>query len=221
MAQPLSAIRIDVDTQKGFCDPRGALYVRGAEAILPAVARLDRDAVERGIPLLGTMDAHHYRSAEFVENGGLWPRHCVRGTWDQLKEESTLVERFRIVPWEARVDLEALFDGGRAALYFEKDAYSPFANPNFAPMLDLLEGRAGGPAGAVYQVYGVALDYCVRATALDLRRRGARVVVVRDACAAVAAESGEEALRAMREAGIDVIGTEDALARPAARGGTA
>ncbi len=208
----IDTVRVDVDTQHGFCEPRGGLYVKGAERVIADVARLNRDALARGIPLIGSMDAHHYRSAEFRENGGPWPAHCVRGTWDQLKVPATLPERFRIVPWEARVDVAALADEWRAALYFEKDAYSPFTNPNFVAALDLLWGRGPGGGPPRFEVYGVATDFCVRATALDLRRRGAPVAVLLDATAPVSEESGEQAVREMREAGIEIVSVAAALA---------
>ncbi len=37
-------VRVDVDTQHGFCHPKGGLYVQGAEAVLPVVARLNAQA---------------------------------------------------------------------------------------------------------------------------------------------------------------------------------
>ncbi len=52
-------------------------------------------------------------------------------------------------------------------------------------------------------VGGLATDYCVHATVLDALTRGYRVVVVRDAVAAVDVQPGDgsSALRRMREAG--------------------
>ena len=63
------------------------LYVPGAEKILPAIARLNRHAAERNIPLISTVDAHLENDAEFAS----WPPHCVAGTLAQRKPESTLV----------------------------------------------------------------------------------------------------------------------------------
>jgi len=46
----MSAVFFDVDSQLDFLYPAGALYVPGAEKIVPAIARLNRFAAERGIP---------------------------------------------------------------------------------------------------------------------------------------------------------------------------
>ena len=78
----------DVDTQLDFIFPAGALYVPGAERILPAIARLNKYAAQRGIPLVSTMDAHAEDDAEFRA----YPAHCVAGTWGQKKPAETLVE---------------------------------------------------------------------------------------------------------------------------------
>lgn len=79
---------VDVDTQIDFLYPAGALYVPGAERILPLVIELNRRAAERGIPLISTMDEHAEDDAEF----SIWPPHCVSGTLGQRKPERTLVE---------------------------------------------------------------------------------------------------------------------------------
>lgn len=83
----MKAVFFDVDTQLDFLVPAGALYVPGAERIIPALARLNRHAAERGIPLLSTMDAHSENDPEFQT----WPAHCVSGTWGQRKPAELLV----------------------------------------------------------------------------------------------------------------------------------
>ena len=51
---------------------------------------------------------------------------------------------------------------------------------------------------------GLATDHCVRATALDAVASGFRTRVLPRLCAGVAPESTEEALVAMRDAGVTV-----------------
>lgn len=77
----------DIDTQIDFVFPAGALYVPGAEGVLPQVARLNRWAKERGVPLISTADAHLEDDPEFA----LWPPHCVAGTLGQRKPDCTMV----------------------------------------------------------------------------------------------------------------------------------
>lgn len=55
---------------------------------------------------------------------------------------------------------------------------------------------------------GLALDYCVKATALDLRNKmSLDVTVIADATAAVAPQSAAEALKEMERAGILIVDT--------------
>ena len=78
---------LDVDTQIDFVFPTGALYVPGAERLLPVLARLNRYAIEQGIPLVSTACAHAEEDAEFA----IWRPHCIVGTVGQLKPASLLV----------------------------------------------------------------------------------------------------------------------------------
>src|SRR5207247_530250 len=78
----MKTVFFDIDTQIDFMFPAGALYVPGAERILPVIARLNRQATT----LVSTMCAHQEDDPEFKQ----WPPHCVVGTFGQLKPASTL-----------------------------------------------------------------------------------------------------------------------------------
>ena len=54
----MRTVFFDIDTQLDFLYPAGALYVPGAERIVPAIARLNRYAGRHGIPVVSTTDAH-------------------------------------------------------------------------------------------------------------------------------------------------------------------
>lgn len=82
----MSTVFFDIDTQLDFLFPAGALYVPGAEHILPAVAELNRFAAAHRIPLISTVDAHLENDPEFAS----WPAHCVAGTLGQRKPAETL-----------------------------------------------------------------------------------------------------------------------------------
>lgn len=83
----MNTLFFDVDTQNDFLLPSGALYVPGAEAIIPALSRLNRYARENGHALISTVDAHAENDPEFTA----WPAHCVAGTFGQRKPEGTMV----------------------------------------------------------------------------------------------------------------------------------
>ena len=84
----MKTVFFDVDTQIDFLYPAGALYVPGAEKLLPVLAALNQHAAAHGIPLISTVDAHTEDDPEFRQ----WPPHCVAGTAGQRKPSETLVE---------------------------------------------------------------------------------------------------------------------------------
>jgi len=109
----MKTVFFDVDTQIDFVFPAGALYVPGAERILPAIAALNGWAAAHGIPVVSTADAHTESDPEFKA----WPPHCIAGTLGQHKPPETLVAGQIIV---------------------EKQALDCFTNPNLPAILKQL-----------------------------------------------------------------------------------
>jgi nicotinamidase/pyrazinamidase len=219
----MNRVFVDVDTQHDFCAPGGALFVSGAPAAMAPCARLVRAAVATGAPLVGSVDSHAHDAWEFATNPYLGPKgekpnfppHCVKGTPGWLKLPETLPERFYFVPVIPDEGAAGRIPAGTQAIYFEKEVYSLFANPNAARVLD-----AVAPSGPVeFVVFGVATDYCVRAAALGLvewirerpARAGSRVVVADDAIAAVVPAGGVAACAEMQAAGVALLPTETIL----------
>ena len=54
-------------------------------------------------------------------------------------------------------------------------------------------------------VYGIATDYCVRATALDGVAAGYKVVLIKNLCRGVAPDTSQKAIEAMKAKGIVVL----------------
>jgi len=156
----------DVDTQLDFLYPAGALYVPGAEHIVPRIAALNRYAAEHGIPVISTVDAHAENDPEFRD----WPPHCVAGTAGQQKPSATLLEKRTVIPSvPCKIQLE-----GIQQIVLEKQSLDSFANPNLPALLDQL-----GAQHCV--VYGVVTEICVRIAAVGLLKSGRSVDVVTDA----------------------------------------
>lgn len=232
-------IFVDVDTQNGFAHERGNLsvYRKGVtERVLTNIRWLVAHAEDKGIPLIGSVDSHAYDAWEFAKNGGPFPAHCVKGTWDWLKIEGTLPRKFRFVPMsdghlfvgereqgagnriynENNAADEAVHGG--VAIYFEKEVYSAFANPNAERFIkELVEthtNEADYVDDVTFTVFGYALGgFCVDAMAHGLRERGYRVRVVMDACQAIDGVNGPDGAEYSREkflaAGIECINTAD------------
>jgi nicotinamidase/pyrazinamidase len=162
----MKTVFVDVDTQLDFMVVSGALYVPLAERLAPTLVRLNGFALERGIPLLSTMDAHAENDAEF----GRWPHHCVAGTLGQRKIGGTVgagavtlgTGRGQTIPAAA------------PQVLLEKQANDCFTNPNLLPLLMALDAER-------FVVYGVVTEICVQCAAFGLLKLGKRVELVTDA----------------------------------------
>jgi nicotinamidase/pyrazinamidase len=141
----------DIDTQIDFVFPAGALYVAGAERLIPAIAKLNREAVDSGAKLISTTDAHSENDPEFK----VWPAHCVVGTTGQLKPS-------------------ALLTGSSSQIIVEKQQLDLFSNPKTDELL-----REFAPSECI--VYGVVTEYCVQKCAMGLLARGHKVTLVESA----------------------------------------
>jgi nicotinamidase/pyrazinamidase len=171
-----------VDVQNDFC-AGGALEVPDGDAVVGPINEL-----AHAIPfVIATRDWHPPDHHSFVEEGGPWPVHCVRDTpGAQLRAD--------LDPSE----IDTIVDVGRT-----RDAvgYSGFEDTKLEQLLRERDVD-------VVHVAGLALDYCVRATALDARRLGFDVVLHRDATRAVDVKpgDGDAAEAELRDAGVRVTG---------------
>jgi nicotinamidase/pyrazinamidase len=160
-----------------------------------------------GLPIFGVQDWHPMdhisfytnhpgkKPLETIEINGrtqvLWPPHCVQGT-----------ENARIL-----VDnnlFRAIVQKGRDKQY---DSYSAFQDDggHKTEMESIL--RHSGIKQIV--LYGIATDYCVRATALDAIRAGFQATVIEELCRGVAPDTSQEALEEMKGAGVTILETFD------------
>ncbi len=184
---------IVVDVQNDFADSEGSLYVAGGEEIIPVINALAADAVAAGSPVVLTQDWHPEETPHFIDDGGVWPRHCVRDTWG-ARLHADLIVSGPIV--RKGVDGEDGYSG-----FTVKD---PLSEATTATELDRLLRNAGVTSTVVV---GIALDVCVKATAEDAKANGYSVTVIRDATRAVDLEpgDGERAVEALIAGGIAVI----------------
>lgn len=196
---PDRTVLVDVDTQVDFVEPDGALYVPGAELLKPNFARLIAAARARRVPVVASADAHPPDDPEFA----IFPPHCVAGTPGQRRIAQTEPERPLVVPAGGAETLAQ--PDWRTTLVLEKVTFDLFTNPDAARALS-------GTGAETAVVFGLALDYCVRAAALGLRERGYETVLVRDATAPVTAEGGVEAEAELERAGVRFATTAEIVA---------
>jgi nicotinamidase/pyrazinamidase len=146
-----------VDVQNDFADPAGSLYVQGGESVIGGVNVEVTAAQNAGATIVYTQDWHPERTPHFDTDGGIWPVHCVGGTWG-AELHPDLIVHGPIVRKGT--------DG--------KDGYSgfsvrdPVSGASSPTQLQSLLPRE------VHRlvVVGLAGDYCVRETALDGKQLG-------------------------------------------------
>jgi nicotinamidase/pyrazinamidase len=208
---------VDVDVQNDFCDPGGSLYVKGSPN--DRFRALTAFAVERSIPIVGSVDSHSWDAWEFASNDLLgpegdtpnFPDHCVKGTQGWLKLPGTLPPRFVFIPNvpDAPLDkiVRELKEGATQGVYFEKEVYSLFVNPLAERFLRAFVGDDSPE----FIVYGVATDYCVKAAAIELVKRGFKATLLTDAVAGITPEGTAAALDEMKAAGVKMASSSDVL----------
>jgi nicotinamidase/pyrazinamidase len=183
-----------VDLQNDFADPAGSLSVAGGEAILPRVNDELRRAGEAGALVVATQDWHPPSTPHFQRDGGIWPVHCVGGTWG-----AELHPAFALPADAPRVRKGINGEDGYSG-FTTRDPLSGEERPTE------LEALLREHGVTRVRVCGLATDYCVRATALDAVRLGFATTLLTDAVASVdlKAQDGERALAEMAEAGVEL-----------------
>jgi nicotinamidase/pyrazinamidase len=186
-----------VDVQNDFADPKGSLSVRGGNAVVPLCSQAARDAAGAGAYVAYTQDWHPHDTPHFAKDGGIWPVHCVAGSWGA---------------W-FHPELEILGPSIRKGSNGE-DGYSGFTmrDPVTGKTIPTqLEGLLRRHEIERVVIGGLATDYCVKATALDAVRLGFDATILADAIAAVNLEpgDGEKAIHEMAAAGVNIARVRD------------
>ena len=185
---------IVTDVQNDFADPAGSLYVAGGEGIVATVNEEIVEATRAGATVVYTQDWHPPTTPHFQKDGGIWPVHCVAGSWG--------------AEFHPALTVEAAGQVVRKGVSGE-DGYSAFS----VREPDTGEQRATGLDGLLRDhgvrrvvVVGLATDYCVKETVLDALRNGFEATILEQAVRAVDLEpgDGQRALEDIRAAGANL-----------------
>lgn len=177
---------IIVDMQNDFLSG-GPLEVHGSDAIIDQIVA----ASDKFDVICATADLHPIDHESFTA----WPAHCVTGTTgaelhDKIKRLTRIV-----------------FPKGT---YRDLDSYSGFYNHKKAATgLDRFLKQE-----KIKKVFicGVAVEYCVKHTALDARALGYETYILRDLCRGMNLDESSVALRDLEYSGVHVLNS-DALAK--------
>ena len=195
---------IVVDVQGDFTTLKnGSLACGGTDkAYVDKVEDATKALSKKGYLVFATQDWHPADHMSFFSNHPgkkpfeamkiegrtqvLWPVHCVQGT----ENARILVDNNLFM---------AVVKKGKDTKY---DSYSGFQDDGGARTeMDSILKRNGIQK---LFVYGIATDYCVKATAIDAAEAGYDVTVVESLCRGVAPETSTKALQEMKGKGITI-----------------
>ena len=199
-----------VDPQKDFM-PGGNLAVTDGNQIVQPIIRAMKHF--HNDMIFVTKDSHPKEHRSFASNNEgtnvldvievngiqqvMWPDHCV----DDTDGQEIAQELQDALPPGVVVVHKGL-DVGYDSYSGVKDAGGKRTG-----LVELMTAKGITSAMLVY-VAGLATDYCVKATALDLAAEGYKVRVIIDGCRGVAEGTTEQALAEMDDAGIEFVKAE-------------
>jgi nicotinamidase/pyrazinamidase len=168
----------DVDTQRDFMLPGGALYAPGSEKLLPALKQLTELARRRKVRRLCSMDRHFRGDRELARNGGQWPDHCMDGTPGQRKVDETAVSDAHHLPAHEidAAQLETALRHPGDLIIEKQDVDIVAGNANARALLSRLAREYDNIV-----IYGVFTDVCVDHAVNALLEHGRGPYVVIDA----------------------------------------
>ncbi len=183
-----------VDLQNDFADPAGSLAVAGGAGVIPVVNGAMEAAASAGAMVVATQDWHPESTPHFAKDGGIWPVHCVGGTWG-----AELHPDFELPDDAPRIRKGTGGEDGYCA-FFVRDPVSGEEVPTE------LEGMLRDRGIQRLVVAGLATDYCVKETAIDAARLGFGVSLLANGVAAVNLEpgDGDRAIQEMAAAGVEI-----------------
>ena len=188
-----------IDVQNDFCTG-GSLAVPDAESILPVINNL----AERHANVVLTQDWHPAGHSSFAsQHAGkqpfdaitmpygeqtLWPDHCMQGSKGAEFHPQLNTSNAQLV---IRKGFRPTIDSYSA--FFENDHITPTGLTGYL--------RERGVRRIV--CVGLALDYCVRFSAIDARQQGFDVTVIEAGCRGINVGGSNIAARqAMRDKGV-------------------
>jgi nicotinamidase/pyrazinamidase len=188
-----------IDVQKDFCTG-GSLAVPDAEVVIPWI----NNSLLQFQTVVLTQDWHpagHSSFASTHENLApfdtiempygeqtLWPDHCIQGSSGASFHDDLITDNAQLI----------IRKGFRNAI----DSYSAFFENDHTTATGLTGYLRERSVQRVVCV-GLALDYCVRFSAIDARREGFETVVVEAGCRGINVNgSNDDARQAMLAAGV-------------------
>jgi nicotinamidase-related amidase len=198
----LDCVLLDLNTQADFLGGGAACPVQNLGGLIPAVRRVVAWAKWNHVPVISSVDSH--RGCENTHDG--FPRHCVDGTPGQQKLPCTLFGSHVRIEGDNTLAVPLNLFTRHQQVIFRKRSHDLFCNPKADRFLTQL-------ATLEYILFGVGVEYSMKALALGLLARGKTVTVVADCCGFWNGSLADLALRQMRAKGARLITVNQLLSR--------
>lgn len=201
--EPTRNVLVAVDVQNDFIN--GSLAVTEGEQVVQPINDVAAAVRSTGGTAVFTRDWHPAVTPHFADYGGVWPTHCVAETEGAAFHPDLEVR-----------DADIVINKGME----QTDGYSGWEGvTDDGQTLETIIAPQTREEKVRVFVGGLATDYCVKATALDIATRfeddeRVRLYLLRDAIRAVglAPTDEETALAAMQSAKIQAITADEARA---------
>ncbi len=194
-------VLIEIDVQNDFIT--GSLAVAEGEQVVAPLNTIAETVRHHGGQVIFTRDWHPGETPHFVNFGGQWPVHCVAGTTG-----ASFHDKLDVQPGDTIIDKGV----------GQTDGYSGWEGRSDTgeTLETIITPRTPHEKVKVF-LGGLATDFCVKATALDIAEHfqgneQVSVYLLREAIRAVGLTptAEEEALAAMKEAHILAVSTDEA-----------
>lgn len=186
-----------VDLQDDFFN--GTMKIPHADEIIKPIKYLIRRYTYEKQLIVRTGDLHPPNHCSFKSQGGPWPEHCVLETSNPYYKYKDGRQ------WHTRY---GLINGGGSNKFWKgqdpnKEEYSGYAatHKNGAKLFEFLLDKNIKEL----LIVGLALDYCVKETAMDFAKNNFKVSVYLPATRAVESEKAYLAIRDMANVGVTIL----------------
>lgn len=158
-----------------------------------AVRRIVRYINSNNVMPLYSMDWHSPHNKSFGINGGSWPVHCVQGDEGAMLHDD--FDRSISLPWQ-RPNEGNVF---RKGMDDDTEEYSAFyaVREDGRKLSEVLTKNV--------VVAGIATEFCVRETVLELLKNGHDVELLADGLGYVDKENHNKTLEELKELGVKLI----------------
>ncbi|MHC4064091.1 MAG: cysteine hydrolase family protein [Planctomycetota bacterium] len=195
-------VLVDLNTQGDFLDPAGACRVQNAATLLTSIRRVVAWAKWNRVPVVSSIDSH--RNAEARHDG--FPMHCVDGSPGQGKIACTLFDSSIRIEGDNTLAVPLDLFQRHQQVIFRKRTHDLLCNPKADRFLTQLPARE-------FILFGVGLEYSIKALALGLLARSRQLSLVADACGFWSRPEANLSLRLLGAKGVRLVTVDDLLAR--------